>query len=159
MAISVYLELKDEGGAKIPGGCDKSKRKEMMECVEYTHRIYLPTDPVDGTIKGNRRHEPIRVAKIVDKATPLLYGKCAQGSTLKEAVFHFYQITPKGEEVEFYNVKLTDCKIIGMSQRVLNTREYENMPHLDDIDFNYKRIEWHYIDGNITALDDYKDPK
>lgn len=162
MAISVYLELTDEGGSPIEGSNPKTDaRATMMECVEMNHRLYLPVDPVDGRITGNRRHEPVRVAKVTDKATPILFEKCAQGATLKDAKFHFYHITPEGNEVEYYTVTLTNCKIIDVSPRMMNTRakEYEIFPHVEDVAFNYEKINWAFLDGNIESEDSYQTPK
>jgi len=161
MAISIFMELESETDGVITGGCDVKGREGWMECVAMTHKVYSPVDKTTGMLVGARVHEPYKVTKMTDVATPLLYKHLCTGAKMTQVKLHFYQITPQGKELEYFTIVLENAQVISMAPVLYNTREekYEKMPHLEEIHFGYERITWTENKDNIAHMDDYRQEK
>ncbi|CQH53749.1 hemolysin-coregulated protein [Yersinia pseudotuberculosis] len=112
MAIPVYLWLKDDGGADIKGSVDVQSREGSIEIVAQDHNLYIPTDNNTGKLTGTRIHTPFVFTKEIDASTPYLYKAVTTGQTLKTAEFKWYRIDDAGQEVEYFNTKLENVKVV-----------------------------------------------
>ena len=107
MAIPAYLWLKDDGAADIKGSVDVQKREGSIEMVALEHSLYIPTDNNTGKLTGTRIHTPLVFTKEVDASSPYLYKAVTSGQTLKSAEIKWYKIDDAGQEVEYFNTKLS----------------------------------------------------
>lgn len=158
MAIPAYVELYDSEGGKIEGSVEVQGREGMVEVVGYKHNLHLPTSPVDGTITGNRRHNPLEMTKKYDKSSPYLWECLAKGKELQKIIIHWYMIdTITGQEVEYFTTTLENALVIKMTAEMLNTAlpDYEGIPHMEHIEFRYRKITWMLVDGNIEKSDSW----
>ena len=112
MAIPVYLWLKDDGGADIKGSVDVQDREGSIEVVAQEHNLYIPTDNNTGKLTGTRIHTPFLFTKEIDSSSPYLYKAVTTGQTLKSAEFKWYKINDAGQEVEYFNTKLENVKVV-----------------------------------------------
>ena len=66
----------------------------------------------------------------------------------------------KGPRSSFYTVKLTNANICQMHEYMLDNKVPENMkfPPMETVSFTYQKIEWTWVDGGITANDDWETP-
>ena len=83
--------LKVEG---YPGSSEKEGREDTSDVFEIEHHIHQPLDPTTGQATGVRVHSPMRVVKVVDKATPGFHKALCTGENLKSAILDFYRIDP-----------------------------------------------------------------
>ena len=62
-----------------------------------------------------------------------------------------------GSEVNHYTVRLTNATIIDIRSIMLNNKVPENlkMPLMEEVGFVYEKIEWTWVDGGITATDNW----
>lgn len=158
MAIPAYVELIDSEGSPIEGSVEVQGREGMVEVIGFNHNLHLPTNPVDGSITGNRRHNPLVMTKQYDKSSPYLWECLAKGKELQKVIIHWYKIdTITGQEVEYFTTTLENALVIKMTGEMLNTMlpEYENVPHLEHLELRYRKITWKLVDGNIEKSDSW----
>jgi len=157
MAISIFMEVESEVDGVIKGGCDVKGREGWMECLEMNHSVNQPIDKTTGAKTGIRVHDPIRVTKMTDVATPLLYKQICTGAVLTNVKFHYYEIKG-GKEKEYFTIELRNATLVSISPTMFNTRmpEWERMPHLETLEFGYEEIVWTENVDNHTHMDNFR---
>jgi type VI secretion system secreted protein Hcp len=133
MAIPVYLWLKDDGGADIKGSVDVKDREGSIEVVAQEHNLYIPTDNNTGKLTGTRIHTPFLFTKEIDSSSPYLYKAVTTGQTLKSAEFKWYKINDAGQEVEYFNTKLENVKVVKVNPVMHDVKDpsFEKHNHLE----------------------------
>lgn len=112
-----------------------------------THEIVSPRDAASGQATGKRQHKPMTITKELDKSTPLLLNALVTNETLTTVTFHF---TQGGNNVgsDYMTVKLTNAQVASRIQ----------IGGTEEISFTYQKITWTWVDGGITAQDDWQTP-
>lgn len=159
MAIPAYMWIKDDGGADIKGSVIVSGREGSVEVVAFDHAVNIPTDSNTGKLTGPRVHKPIVFSKETDASTPYLYKAVTSGQTLKSVEIKWYRIDDAGKEKEYFNTKLENVKVVGVTPKMLDIKNpaYEKHNHLEDIELRYEKITWSYKDGNIIHADSWNE--
>ena len=141
MAIPVYLWLKDDGGADIKGSVDVKDREGSIEVVAQEHNLYIPTDNNTGKLTGTRIHTPFLFTKEIDSSSPYLYKAVTTGQTLKSAEFKWYKINDAGQEVEYFNTKLENVKVVKVNPVMHDVKDpsFEKHNHLERIELRYEK--------------------
>ena len=138
MAIPVYLWLKDDGGADIKGSVDVQDREGSIEVVAQEHNLFT---------------------KEIDSSSPYLYKAVTTGQTLKSAEFKWYRINDAGQEVEYFNTKLENVKLVKVNPKMHDIKDpaFEKHNHLEQVELRYEKITWTYKDGNIIHSDSWNE--
>lgn len=159
MAIPVYLWLKDDEGADIKGSVDVSDREGCIEVLGLAHAIEIPTDFNTGKLTGTRIHHPFIFDKLIDSSSPYLYKAVTMGQNLKSAEFKWYQINDAGQEVEYFNTKLENVKLVSLLPIMYDVKDpnFEKQGHIECVELRYEKITWTYKDGNIIHSDSWND--
>jgi type VI secretion system secreted protein Hcp len=143
-AFDVFLKL--EG---IEGESTDSKHPKEIEVLSFSHGVSTPA-PLPGGGGGKASFSDINITKVVDKSTPTLYLKCAQGTHIKEALLVLRKSGESG--FEFYKIRLTDVLITSV--QTSGSSGGDNRP-VESISLNFAKIEWTYIpqkaDGSADA--------
>lgn len=108
-----------------------------------THEIISGRDAASGLPTGKRQHKPITVTKELDKSSPLLLGALAGNENLTSVLIGLLR---NGTQVA--TIKLTNASISG----------YVTHGMTESWSFTYRKIEWTWTDGGITAQDDWEAP-
>ncbi|TCB83516.1 type VI secretion system tube protein Hcp [Enterobacter quasihormaechei] len=155
MAIPVYLFLTDDGGATITGSVDIRYRKGSIEVTGFTHNLSLPTDPLTGKITSKRNHAPVVFQIEIDSSSPFLMKAVATGQSLKTAEFRWYRINDAGQEVEYYNMRLDNIRVVSVTPLMHDIKDptKEKHNHLEVVELRYDKITWTYCDGNLQFAD------
>ena len=110
-------------------------------------------------------HKALTITKEIDKASPILYSIMVNNENIPEWKLKFWrpQMVAKagtGAEVQFYTIKLTNANIAQMHEYVLDNKIPANMPipPMETVSFTYQKIVWTWVDGGITAEDDWEAP-
>ena len=114
-----------------------------MVLIGLSHEIVSPRDAASGLPTGKRQHKPLVITKQIDKATPLLLNALVTNENLTQVLIGLRQ---GGQQVA--TIKLTNASIAGRVQR----------GSTESISFTYQKIEWTWIDGGVTATDDWEAP-
>ncbi|AJG21849.1 Hcp family type VI secretion system effector [Cupriavidus basilensis] len=159
MAIPAYMWIKDDGGADIKGSVTVNGREGSVEVVAFDHAVSIPTDSNTGKLTGTRVHKPVVFTKETDASTPYLYKAVTSGQTLKSVEIKWYKIDDAGKEKEYFNTKLENVKVVGVTPKMLDIKNpaFEKHNHLEDIELRYEKITWSYKDGNIIHADSWNE--
>lgn len=87
----------------------------------------------------------------------LLYKELSTGETLRKAAIDLYRINDAGQEEVYFTITLEDVKVVTIFSLMHDVKDpyYEKQTHLELAQFRYKKITWHYHDGNIVHSDDW----
>jgi len=159
MAIPVYLWLKDDGGADLKGSVSVVNREGSIEVVAQDHSVYIPTDNNTGKLTGTRIHTPFLFTKEIDASSPYLYKAVTTGQTLSSAEFKWYRIDQAGQEVEYFNTRLDNVKVVKVAPKMHDVKDpgKEKHNHLEQVELRYEKISWSYKDGNINHSDSWSE--
>lgn len=159
MATPIYLWLKDDGGAEIKGSVNVQKREGSIEVVAQDHSLYIPTDNNTGKLTGTRIHTPFRFTKEIDSSSTYLYKAVSSGQTLQSAEFKWYRIDDAGQEIEYFNVKLENVKVVGVAAKLHDIKDAakEKNGHLEEVELRYEKITWTFKDGNLIHSDSWNE--
>ncbi|MCC6522598.1 MAG: type VI secretion system tube protein Hcp [Polyangiaceae bacterium] len=165
MALNAYLKLKGQKSGEIKGSVTQKGRENKIMVIAVAHSIVSPRDAASGLPTGKRMHKPYVITKELDKASPLLYNMLVNNENVSEWELQFW--TPQlaaaggvGAEKQHYTVKLTNANIASIDFRMLNNKnpELTRYAEYEEVAFTYQKIEWTWMDGGITALDDWEAP-
>ena len=151
-ALNAYLKLKGQKAGEIKGSVTQKGREGAIMVIAVSHEIVSPRDAASGLPTGKRMHKPFVITKEIDKSTPVLYRALASNENLSSAEFTFVD-TVKGVETPVYTVKLTNANIASI--RLI---EGADGKLVQEVTFTYQKIEWTWVDGGITAMDDWEAP-
>jgi type VI secretion system secreted protein Hcp len=160
MALSAYLKLKGQKHGEVKGSVTQKGREGKIEVIAVSHEIVCPRDPASGQPTGKRMHKPFQITKQLDKATPLLYNILVNNENITEWELQFWQPSQTGAEKQHYTVKLTNANIASILFKSLNNKnpELTRYAEYEEIAFTYQKIEWTWMDGGISASDDWETP-
>jgi type VI secretion system secreted protein Hcp len=160
MALNAYLKLKGEKQGDIKGSVTQKERKDTIMVIAVNHEVVSPRDPASGLPTGKRMHKPFVITKELDKSSPLLYNVLCNNENLTEWELQFWQPSPTGAEKQHFTVKLTNANVASMHLIMPNNKvpELARFTEYEEVAFTYQKIEWTWMDGGITAQDDWESP-
>ncbi|MEA2717750.1 MAG: type secretion system secreted protein Hcp [Actinomycetota bacterium] len=158
MALNAYLTLKGQKQGDIKGGVTQKGREGSILVHAVSHQIVSPRDPASGLPTGKRMHKPLVVTKELDKATPLLYRALVANENLVECTLRCWRPSPQGLEQQHFTIKLTNASIASIEFRLPDNRSPDLAKLVEDeeVAITYQKIEWTWVDGGITASDDWQ---
>lgn len=158
MALSGYLTLSGTRHGPILGSVTQKGREGSIEVIAFLHEIVAPRDPTNGRPTGKRMHKPFSITKQLDRSSPILYDVLTHNENLTEVVLKLFRPNAAGVERHAFTVRLVNATIASMQMRLLNVKHprHSKMPELEEVSFAYQRIEWTWVDGGITADDDWE---
>ena len=131
--------------AEYPGSSEKEGREDTSDVFEIEHHIHQPVDLTTGMATGVRVHSPMRIVKVIDKATPGFHKALATGQNLSEAVITFYRIDPMTrQEQEYYRITMRQARIVDIQPYMPMSfvPANESYRHMEQVSFVYEEIEW-----------------
>ena len=165
MALNAYLRLVGQKQGPIQGSVTQKGREASIMVIAVAHEITSPRDAASGLPSGKRVHRPFVITKEVDRATPLLFGALVNNENLTSWELSFYRpqitaATGTGQEVHSFTVRLTNANIASIRFHMLNNKnpELTRFAEHEEIAFTYQKIEWTWVKGGITAMDDWESP-
>jgi type VI secretion system secreted protein Hcp len=129
------------GTALITG--QKSGALPAVQLTGSSHEIVSPRDPASGLPTGKRMHKPFTITKVLDKATPMLLSALVTNENLTKVKLTLQEGGKDVATVELTNANLADYQAHGTSETW---------------SFTYQKITWTWLDGGITASDDWEAP-
>jgi type VI secretion system secreted protein Hcp len=127
----------------VTGAKQGSFSTSPIQVIAVSHEIASPRDPASGLPTGKRQHSPLVITKVVDATTPLFLTALVDNENLTSVTFTLLQ---NGQPVE--TVKLTNASI----------SDYVEHGQTEHWSFTYQKIEWTWLNGGITASDDWEAP-
>jgi type VI secretion system secreted protein Hcp len=160
MALNAYLRLKGATSGDIKGSVTQKGREDTIMVIAVRHEILSPRDAASGLPTGKRMHKPFVITKELDKSSPLIYNLLVNNENITEWKLEFWHPSAAGKEQQHYTVKLTNANIASINFYMANNKNPELMRYseYEEVAFTYQKIEWTWMDGGITALDDWESP-
>jgi type VI secretion system secreted protein Hcp len=157
MAQNAYLKVKGSKQGDIKGSVTRKGLEGQIQVIAVMHEITSPRDAASGQATGKRQHKPIVITKEIDRSTPLLRQALVTNEHLTDWLLQFFKTMPDGAERCYFTIKLTDASIASASFVMPNTENpaTTRIPEYEDVVFTYRKIEWTWTDGGITAQDDW----
>ncbi len=152
-AQSMYISITGASQGKIQGGALDKGKEGLSSVTAFEHQIVSPRDHATGMATGKRQHSPVVIRKEIDKASPKLYAALANNENLTEVILSFYRPGGKiamGTSSLWYEIKLKDVMISG-----IKTSTNEKGQPIEEISFNYQKIQWTFTDGGVTHEDSW----
>jgi type VI secretion system secreted protein Hcp len=160
MALNAYLKLKGQKTGEIKGSVTQKGREGKIQVIAVSHEIVSPRDAASGLPTGKRMHKPMVITKELDKSSPLLYNVLVNNENITEWELQHWQPSSTGAEKQHFTIKLTNGNIASIAFRMANNKHPDLMKfsEYEEIAFTYQKIEWTWVDGGITAMDDWESP-
>jgi type VI secretion system secreted protein Hcp len=160
MALNAYLKLKGAKQGDIKGSVTQKGRADKIMVIAVQHEVSSPRDAASGLPTGKRQHHPFVITKELDKSTPLLFNALCNNESITEWELQFWQPSSTGVEKQHYTVQLTNASIAWIRSIMPNNKHPELMKfsEYEEIGFTYQKITWTWMDGGITAEDDWEAP-
>jgi type VI secretion system Hcp family effector len=130
MGYSLFLRIPG-----IPGGCTDEPHKDWIEISSFSQGVARM-----GEDTLSELHHDFSVAKIVDRASPLLAQACAEGWKIQEAAIEVCR--PDWAQaafmaIRFWDVHLTHFQLNGSAM----TGDPSAAPY-ESLGFRYGKVEW-----------------
>ena len=163
MPIPAYMtiELADQG--EVSEGCcsDESVGTMALEAQEDTIQVqafeqlvHVPIVPAWGKASGPRVHKGMKITKVFDKSSPLLYQALCKGEQIVELEIQWYRIDTAGEPEHYYTHTISNAVITKIEAYMPDCQDPANemFTHMENVWINYKAIEVaHEISGTAGA--------
>ena len=160
MALNAYLRLKGQKQGDMKGSVTQKGREGKIAVIAVSHEIVSPRDAASGLPTGKRMHKPFVITKELDQSSPLLYNALVNNENITDFELQFWRPAMTGAEEQYYTVRLTNANIATIDFRMLNTKNPDLVRYAEyeEIAFTYQKITWTWMNGGITAADDWSAP-
>lgn len=145
--INATIEL---NGGLIEGSCTIPEREGTITVIGLSHDISQAYDPASGMLSGNRVHQPVKIIKYFDKATPPLHTALTARENIALVTIKFYRTDGSGAEVHYYTLQLEDAKVITIES---------SAPNIETISLIYKKIRWIFEETGTISEDTWGIPQ
>ena len=125
---------------EIPGDVSADLFKDCIQVIGFAERLSVEPLPPGGI--PVRDFGPIRVVKLIDKATPLLSISAANGAVLEQATLSFVRQCDEAP-VTYYEVRLTN----GVLVTSISATAGEDIP-TEQVSLSFNKIQWAYTPVN-----------
>src|SRR5215208_1860170 len=115
-----------------------------IDISDVTHDIVSPRDAASGLPTGKRQHKPFTIVKLIDKSSPALLNALFSNENLPSVKVSFTD----GTSNVLALVELTNAFVVERSQQ----------GRTEEVSFVYQKITWTWVEGGITAQDDWEAP-
>lgn len=159
--ITKFLKVTAAKQGVITGSVTEKGKEGTIAVIAVDHSIISPRDPASGLPTGKRIHSPLVITTHIDKATPLLYESLVTNENLPTVELDYYQTGLDGKQTLYFKIVLTNANISSINQTKLNSQDDPNanlFGEYEEIGFTYQKITWTWVDGGITAQDDWEAP-
>ena len=141
MAFDCFIKVGD-----ISGECTDDKHKDWIEVLSYSHGVSQPSSGAASSGGGRSAercdHQDFSIVKTLDKTSPKLALFCCNGKHIEEIKVELCRATENKEKYMEYRMQHV---IVSSYMPGGSSQGGEALP-LDEVSFNYGKIEWNYIE-------------
>lgn len=167
----------------IQGPIEGEGRNGVIIVEAMVHEINATYDEVTGQPSGCRQHSPIRITKMMDKASPHIYQALCTDEQMQVTLnFNRPNLTDSmaGWE-QYYAITLTNARIVGIKffdkatpqlakalvssggggtvmDRLTEDVTLNEILPVEEVTLTYEEIEWEYTVDGTFYIDDYYNP-
>ena len=151
MSTRAFLSIESINNGCLSSACNtplsmgnsyQSGHEDQITILSFSHSI---------AYDNNSIHNPIKIVKKIDKASPMLAQACSDGDELKWCLT-FYRPSPKGGSELFYEIKLTGALIRSVSTHMPHVIDFNDNEMNETMLISYRDISWRHIGANTGAF-------
>jgi type VI secretion system secreted protein Hcp len=123
----------------------------------FEHNISIPRDSQSGQPSGTRIHMPLKVTKVFDKSSPLLYQALVTGESL-ELEIEWYRTSSEGTHEHYFTHLIEGAIVVDMKAMMPNCQDpnMAQFTHLEEVSFSYSTITWTHEIAGTEGNDDWR---
>jgi type VI secretion system secreted protein Hcp len=141
MAFDCFLKI--DG---IPGESTDDKHKDWIEVLSFKHGVSQSAGGTRSTAAGSTgagcSHGEFSITKTLDKASPKLALYCCNATNIKEVTIELCRAV--GDKQKYMEYKLSN--VIVSSVRPEGSPQSGGGLPVEEVSFNYGKIEWIYTE-------------
>ncbi|ACT08847.1 MULTISPECIES: Hcp family type VI secretion system effector [Dickeya] len=156
MSHVIYLTLEGDQQGLISSGC--STLDSIGNRYQQGHENQIQVLGLNHTItrEENVAHHPIQLIKPIDKSSPLLGVSVTSNESLT-ANFFFYRTNQAGQLEVFYELKLTDARIVEVSASYPHSLNDNGSLPYEVVMLKYKTIAWNHKTAGTSGYSIWSD--
>lgn len=132
----------------IDGESTDSKHKDWIEVLSYSHGVTQQSagsaSSGGGRSAGRSDHQDFSIVKSLDKASPKLNLACCNGEHIKSVTLTLHRAGK--DKVKYMEYKMSDV-LVSSVRPGGSSKGGEALP-LEEVSFNYGKMEWIYTATN-----------
>jgi type VI secretion system secreted protein Hcp len=154
---TVFMSLIGQKTGVINGEVTQKGREGQHALLAYSHEIVSPRDPATGLPTGKRQHQPFRVVKLINRASPILLNVLASNERLTTVTIDLWSPSATGTEVKVLTYTLTNASLVSLRPWMPNKSDAAaaSYPPAEELSFTYQTITVTYPNGDISGQDDW----
>ena len=163
MSLNAYLILKGQKQGSINGSVTQRGHENSIAVHAFNHEVDSPRDPASGLPTGKRMHKPFVITKEIDKSSPLLWNALVNNENLTGWTLQCWNpalavAVGLSTEKQVYTIALTNASIASIREVMPDNQDpsAQSLSMREEITFTYQKIAWTWVDGGITAQDDWE---
>jgi type VI secretion system secreted protein Hcp len=123
----------------------------------FEHSIMIPRDSQSGQPSGTRIHQPLKITKVFDKASPLLYQALVTGESLT-CTIEWFRTSAEGTHEHYFTHEIEGAAIVDIKAIMPNCQDPQtaHFTHLEEVSFSYSTITWTHEIGGTEGTDDWR---
>lgn len=141
MAFDCFIQIQD-----IPGESTDDKHKDWIEVLSYSHGLSQPASGSSSSGGGRSSercdHQDFSIVKTLDKASPKLALYCCNGAHIPKITVELCRAS--GDKQKYMQYVLSESIVSGVRPGG-SSQGGEELP-LEEVSFNYGKIEWVYTE-------------
>lgn len=123
-----------------------------IDVLSFSHEVVSPRDAASGLPTGKRQHKPFTFTKRIDKASVQLFLALTRNENLTKVEF---DLVPRAGGAPYAKVELINANVASRQTADAGKTTHHE---LETVSFTYQKIIWTFVDGGITAEDDWETP-
>lgn len=154
-AQKVYMKVT---GSKTGAIKDQGMPAQMADKIELTGYSFDASSPSSGTgaATGRHTHSPLIIFKNNNQSSIQLFAAQSKGEILTKVTLEIWKTNAQGKETMEQTIELTNATITYYRQSFDNNpAPGGNKGPTDEIRFAYQKIVYTYINGGVTAEDNW----
>jgi len=147
------------GENKSIGNLAKSGHEDEILVWKWNSGVTQPTDLASGGPSGTRVHDAVKITKMFDKSSPLLYKALCTGEKLTKVEVKFYRVEG-ASETHYFSITLEEAIVTEVKAWMPNFQDKSQayLQQMEDVSFRYKKILWENISTSTSTEDDWAAP-
>ncbi|MEQ9850057.1 Hcp family type VI secretion system effector [Pectobacterium brasiliense] len=143
MSSIIYLELTGDKQGLISSGC--SSLQSIGNRSQFGHEDQIQVLSLNHSMSydDNLSCHPVELIKFIDKSSPLL-GVSTSSNERLTANFFLYRVNSAGQLELFYEIKLTDARIVDISCNYPHSINNNEMMPYEKVLLKYNSISWEH---------------
>lgn len=152
MAIPAYMTIEGSNQGDISSGAlsmdsvgtaSQEGHEDEIMIQAFEHSVPRATNVQSGQITGLPEMKAMKIVKMIDKASPLLYNALTGGEQLSITV-NWFRVSASGEEELYYVMQLENAVLVDIKTVMENVTDPQkaHFSHMEELYITAGNITW-----------------